>query len=150
MAADQKYGGTDRGVTLCTCRDFNALGLKVPEINARMRPHLDQYQKHENDTLQTLLWNDGPLWYRGYYGEEPIPEAVDATLELFGVNYIITGHTVVADTISGHYGGKVINIDTPHTEGKSEALVVEGKRFYRVDQQGNRVVLLNPKEAENN
>lgn len=123
----------------------NALDLSVSEINKRMRPHLDEYKKHENDTIQTLMWGDGPLWYRGYYGGEPVPEVIDQTLEQFGVNHIVTGHTVVADTISTHYGGKVINIDTRHADGKSEALLVKEGKYYRVDLTGKRYPLF-PKQ----
>lgn len=121
--------------------EVNDLGLNLDEINAKMRPHYDEYKRHENDTIQTLMWGKGPLWFRGYYGEEPILETVDATLELFDVDHIVTGHTVVADTISTHYNGKVINIDTPHAKGMSEALLVEGDNFYRVDIEGNKIPL---------
>lgn len=63
---------------------------------------------------------------------------IEQSLQQFGVSHIITGHTVVADTISTWHEGKVINIDTRHAEGKSEALVIEGGRHYRVDIAGER------------
>ncbi|OYW19706.1 MAG: hypothetical protein B7Z54_03155, partial [Sphingobacteriales bacterium 12-47-4] len=62
-------------------------------------------------------------------------------LNWYNVSRIITGHTIVADTISVHYGGKVINTDTKHAEGKSEALLLEGDHYYRVNQEGKRVLL---------
>lgn len=68
-------------------------------------------------------------------------EQINATLNRFSVNRIITGHTIVADTISLHYDGKVINTDTKHAEGKSEALLIEASRYYRVNQEGKRVLL---------
>ena len=49
----------------------------------------------------------------------------------------------MADTISAHYNGKVINIDTPHKSGKSEALLLKKGKFYRVDMNGEKALLFN-------
>ena len=86
----------------------------------------------------------GPYWYRGYYGRwkvENVGQIIDYTLKQYDVSKIITGHTVVSDTISTHYGGKVINIDTPHARGKSEALLIENGTYYRVNIEGERRLL---------
>ena len=63
---------------------------------------------------------------------------IEQSLKQFEVSHIITGHTVVADTISTWHNGTVINIDTRYAEGKSEALVIEGGRHYRVNIAGER------------
>lgn len=117
---------------------INNLNLSIVQINTLARPVLDLYQKHENDTLQTIMWSVGPLWYRGYYGKESIPEVIDRTLEQYEVSRIITGHTVVADSISTWYNGKVINIDTRHSEGFSEALLIENGNYYAIDKTGRK------------
>lgn len=65
------------------------------------------------------------------------------TLSMLRATYFVTGHTVVADTISAHYNGKVINIDTPHKSGKSEALLLKKGKFYRVDMNGEKALLFN-------
>ncbi|WP_315816502.1 hypothetical protein [Paraflavitalea speifideaquila] len=66
---------------------------------------------------------------------------IDSTLQSFGVRHIVTGHTIVSDTISTYYGGKVINTDTHHAEGKSEALLIANGNFYRVNTKGDKILL---------
>lgn len=123
---------------------INELSLSIEKINTVARPVLDLYQKHENDTFQTIMWGEGPLWYRGYYGKESIPEVIDQTLQQYEVSRIITGHTVVADSISIWYEGKVINIDTRHSEGFSEALLIENGNYYAIDKTGRKRSLFPP------
>lgn len=126
--------------------EVNNLNLSVPQINEAARPVLDQYKRHESDTLQTLMWDKGPLWYRGYYGKEPVShEVIETTLKSHNVTKIITGHTVVADSISSWYNGKVINIDTPHSHGKSEALLIRKGKYYRITADGDRFPLFDKK-----
>lgn len=122
---------------------INELSISTEQINTLARPVLDQYQNHENDTLQTIMWSDGPLWYRGYYRDRSgqdstMMETIDQTLLQFEVSTIITGHTVVADSISTCYDGKVINIDTNHSQGYSEALFIENGKYHAVDTEGNK------------
>ena len=123
----------------------NDLDLSVELINQIVRPYLDNDPEYLQGDSGLLLGNEGPLWYRGYYGVNSVPEIVDQTLQQFEVSKIITGHTVVADTISTHYGGKVINIDTPHASGKSEALLIEDGMYYRLTIEGNRIPLFHSK-----
>lgn len=137
--------------------EVNSLPLTLTELNAHGRPFYDRTSLARNSTdltLQTIYNNKtSPFWYRLYYLDAPIKyyptdtlyktsvSVVDQTLRKFGVNHIVTGHTIVADTISVHYDGKVINTDTKHAGGKSEALLIEGDRFYRVNAEGKRVLL---------
>lgn len=130
-------------------RRVNQLSWTIDDINKIARPYYDVREASKSsDSLLNALFNDdtSPLWYRAYYkrsGESEVIMAkiIDSTLEKFGVNRIITGHTIVADTISVHYGGKVINTDTKHAEGKSEALLIEGDHFYRVNDKAERKLL---------
>jgi hypothetical protein len=48
----------------------------------------------------------------------------------------------VRDTISVWYDGKVLNTDVHHSEGKSEALLIEDNKYYRVNSEGKKVPLL--------
>lgn len=121
--------------------EVNELGLSLEEINSKARPFLDRTYYPDMQTRIIMSSRFGPLWYRGYYTGSQVPEIVDKTREIFGVDKIITGHTVVSDTISTHYGGKVINIDTPHARGKSEALLIENGTYYRVNIEGERTLL---------
>lgn len=127
---------------------LNELDLSIEQINTLARPVLDLYQKHENDTLQTIMWAEGPLWYRGYYGKQSISEVVNQTLEQYQVSKIITGHTVVADSISTWHNGKVINIDTRHSEGFSEALLIENGNYYAIDKTGRKRNLFDGNEGK--
>jgi hypothetical protein len=86
----------------------------------------------------------GPFWYRGYYSKDKglaTAQQVENTLQRFGVNHIITGHTILADTISVHHNNRVINTDVKHRSGKSEALLIEGDRYYRVNDKGDKILL---------
>lgn len=130
--------------------EVNRLPLTLQQINDLARPYYAGGIDSTNKNLMTLYdtrkgerYYISPFWSRGYYREEGklSDEQLDSTLQKFNVSRIITGHTIVADTISVHYGGKVINTDTKHAEGKSEALLIEGDHYYRVNQEGKRVLL---------
>lgn len=122
----------------------NVLSLTIEQINQKSRPCYDCTTAEMTDTIQKTLLRAGaasPFWYRGYYGGEvrnATPGLIDSTLQKFGVQHIITGHSVIADTISVHFDGKIINTDTRHAEGKSEAVLILGDVFYRVSQEGIR------------
>ena len=129
----------------------------INELNAFARPFYDSdtLARKSGEPVVRTIYNTkySPFWYRLYYLDAPIKyyptdtlyktpiSVVDQTLQKFAVNHIITGHTIVADTISVHYDGKVINTDTKHAEGKSEALLIEGDHFYRVNAEGKKVLL---------
>jgi hypothetical protein len=125
--------------------EVNALSMSLNEINNLARPfYADSSNSFPNTKLITMF--DGrtsPFWYRGYYVGDPkaTPAQVNTTLDLYGVKYIVTGHSIVDDKITAWYEGKVYNTDLKHAEGKSEALLVADKNFYRVDSTGQRIKL---------
>jgi hypothetical protein len=140
-------------------KEVNELNMTIDEINNTARPWYDKEDSamSKNKTLNLLFGNKSPFWNRGYYqtqektvyaGSEldtvyKITVAdVNTTLAMHRAHHIVTGHTVVSDTVSMHFGGKVINTDTHHAGGKSEALLVEGDRYYRVNAKGEKVLLL--------
>ncbi|WP_109697886.1 metallophosphoesterase [Chitinophaga deserti] len=94
---------------------------------------------------QLHLTEDSPLWYRGYYPGKnktvrtPIEE-INKTLSFYGVQRIITGHTVVPD-VSAFYDGKVINADTHHASGDVEGLLIENGQYYRITADGKQHTL---------
>lgn len=130
-------------------RKINQQPLTVTEINQLAKPYYDDNRKDYGDEGINSIMDPltSPFWYRAYYvgGSEKkksqVKDVIDSTLQKFSVNRIITGHTIVADTISVHYGGKVINTDTHHASGKSEALLIERNRYYRVTTMGERILL---------
>ncbi|WP_165761304.1 metallophosphoesterase [Niastella koreensis] len=122
-------------------REVNQLDLSLQQINDKVRPHLDNRDEFKTNNSQPQLMalfngKTSPFWYRGYYKGRDQESIIDSTLRKFQVSHIITGHTIVADTISVHYGGKVINTDVHHAEGKSEALLIEHDRFFRLGRSG--------------
>lgn len=136
--------------------ELNKLPLSIKQMNNLVRPYYASTNLNtSNEHLHTLL-NDkreggrdktAPFWFRGYYGDGDNPSHIpstlqlDSTLQKFGVDRIVTGHTIIADTISVFYNGKVINIDTPHALGKTEALLIEGDSYFRVNKEGRKMPL---------
>lgn len=142
-------------------QELNNQPLSVEQMNAIARPFYADNKAAENvDTRISQLYKSAtsPFWYRLYYEKDRFSKSqnkwvygakesqVDSTLRKFDVKHIVTGHTIVADTISIHYGGKVINTDTKHRAGKSEALLIEGNNFYRVNSEGKRMLLFRDEE----
>lgn len=131
--------------------EINRLQMPINEINKMARLHYDDSTKnHPDPKLNTIMSTQaGPFWFRGYYqGSFPdLQSTIDSTLTLYSVNHIITGHTIVADTISVHHDGKVFNTDTHHAGGKSEALLLEDNCFYRVNAEGKKVFLFRRKRS---
>lgn len=124
---------------------INQANLSVSGINKLARPfYADTNYLYTNPKLDIIYSDLGPFWYRGYYqGKEKARTGqIDSTLSWFGAEKIVTGHTPVAEKISSWYNGKVINTDVHHAEGKSEALLIEGGKCYRVNIEGNKELLL--------
>lgn len=126
--------------------EINNMPLSIEEINLLCRSCYDCHILELKEKFQKplLRGESSPFWYRGYYSTEINSRQVDSTLQKFKVQHIITGHTVIADTISIHHDGKIINTDTRHAEGKSEALLILDGVFYRVNQEGTRIRLYTP------
>ncbi len=140
-------------------REVNELRMTIEQINQVARPFYDKEDSamsSTNKTLNLLFGNKSPFWNRGYYQTEErkvyagtemdtvykITMAdVNTTLAMNHAHHIVTGHTIVGDTVSVHFDGKVINTDTHHAGGKSEALLVEGDRYYRVNANGGKFLL---------
>ena len=122
----------------------NQAEIPVARINKLARPYYADSTYQYPDVKVSLLYSDfGPFWYRGYYTGNPIAPItqIDSTLSFFGVKHIATGHTMIADTISMRYNGKLFNTDVHHLSGKSEGLLIEGNKFYRTDAVGQKFLL---------
>jgi len=124
----------------------NRMEVTPSSINQLVRPYYaDSTYRYPDPKLDTLYSDFGPFWYRGYYTgtrKAGMPQ-IDSTLTKFGVKHIATGHTVIADTVSMLYGGKVFNTDVHHAKGISEGLLVDGNQVYRVNALGEKFLLLN-------
>jgi hypothetical protein len=124
--------------------EVNKMNLSVSAIDQLARPYYaDTIFKYPDPKIDIILTDQGPFWYRGYYtGNKATPRQIDSTLTAFDVKHIVTGHTIVADTVSVWYNGKVLNTDVHHSAGKSEALLIESDKYYRVNKEGKKVPLL--------
>jgi hypothetical protein len=113
-------------------------------INEIARPYYtDRTYIYNDQRLAVIFGEAGPLWYRGYYSGSPLAsvDQIDNTLAVFNVKHIVTGHSIVADTISFFHDGKVINLDVHHSGGHSEALFIEGEKQFRMTKDGEKFQL---------
>ncbi len=114
------------------------LNLSVTEINNIARPYYKKaIELFADPVIATIFGENSPFWYRGYYRQTATEELIDATLKHFGVKAIVTGHTVM-EKVTTFFNAKVINVDTDHASGNSEALLIRRNRFYRIGKQGKK------------
>lgn len=121
--------------------DISSIG----RINEMARPYYDDTTYNYSDPRSDVIMGDlGPFWYRGYYmgSRRATINQIDSTLDKFNVKRIATGHSIVADTISTLHNGKLIDLDVHHAEGHSEALLIEGGKYYRVTKNGDKFLLM--------
>jgi Calcineurin-like phosphoesterase len=119
----------------------NSLDLSAQKINKMVRPfYADTTFEYTDTKTEVLYSNYGPFWYRGYYeaSNKATEAQVDSTLSIYRVKHIATGHTVIADTISSVFNGKVFNTDVHHAKGISEALFIHEGKFYRATASGEK------------
>jgi hypothetical protein len=124
--------------------EINRMDISISGMNELARPfYADSTYKFDNIKLDTIFGDYGPFWYRGYYKGSQLatPQQIDSTISKFRIRHITTGHTIVADTISSWFDGKVFDIDVHHAEGKSEALLIEDGKHYRVNSTGEKFLL---------
>ncbi len=120
---------------------INLLPYTLPAINRLCRPWyftpVEAFSAQFAALYYLLYSSASPFWYRGYAMGYASAGDVDDTLRKFGVRRIIIGHTTV-ETVTTFFEGRVIDIDTPHAEGISEGVLMEGKQVFRVNKQGLR------------
>lgn len=96
----------------------------------------------KNPLLGFMASMDGPLWYRGYFGEDAIPrKTADKILRKLKVDHIIVGHTS-HESIMPLFNNRIIGIDSSIKFGKSgEILLSDRGEFYRGTLFGERIQL---------
>jgi hypothetical protein len=125
--------------------EMNNLDISLNKLNDISRPYYaDSLYNYKDDRLTVIYGDQGPFWYRGYYSSKsPVAVSqIDSTLEKYNVKHIATGHTVIADTISFLFKGKLINTDVHHVKGHSEAVLIEDNKFYRVTMHGEKFLVM--------
>ncbi len=103
-------------------------------------------KKGGNDVIEALTSaQTSPYWYRGYFDESLPQEIVERGLDKFDTKAVVVGHTL-QEKINRQYDGKVIGIDVEHpqdyyeyfAERKSEGLLIDDGRYFRVLHDGER------------
>ena len=128
--------------------DMNLLDMSLANINEMAQPFYADSSYQYPDPRVAVIYNDnGPFWYRGYYSGTPLAtkSQVDSTIQKYNVRHVVTGHTLIGDTISVWFNGKVINTDVHHAQGKSEALFIDGTNYYRVTAAGVKSLMMTKK-----
>jgi len=122
----------------------NKMDLSTSKLNKLVRPYFaDSSSKYSTPEAEILYSDLGPFWYRGYYyGVKASTMQIDSTLSAYKVKHIATGHTVIADTISVLYNGKVLNTDVHHAKGHTEALLIENGKYYRATATGEKFQII--------
>jgi len=120
---------------------MNMMRIPLKELNEITRPfYTDTTYKYSDDRLNIIYSDFGPFWYRNYY---KAPRAnmtqIDSTLDFYGVRAITTGHTIISTEIRSLYDGKIFNVDVHHAEGRSEALLIENGKYWRVNTAGDKL-----------
>jgi hypothetical protein len=122
--------------------------LTVEEMNQIMRASYYQAFDPESSKIQDKLLisnKTGPSWYRGYFKDDLTQQQVDLGLKKFNAKSVIVGHTLQSK-VNRLYDNKVIGIDVSHPnddhklwpEGKSEGLLIEDNKYYRVFDNGEK------------
>ena len=128
--------------------DLADYDLDLDDINRIIRQtyfeRVDSTQSRQENGILTSR-ETGPCWYRGYFKDNLEQEQIDRVLEKFAADAVVVGHTVQSG-VNRRYSGKVIGIDVLHPnddhklwpEGHSEALLIEGDKYYRVFEGGRK------------
>lgn len=125
--------------------------VALGEINQITRDnyYTPYYPKPENTKEQFLNSTyRGIFWYRGYFKDDISQEDINSILQKFNAKSIVVGHTL-QPKINRIYDGKVIGIDVKHPKdyhmnfpnGKSEGLLIENDHYYRVLNDGEKILM---------
>ncbi|WP_461788176.1 metallophosphoesterase [Pedobacter sp.] len=123
--------------------EINSLNLSVEQINTISRPYIgwkDLKNTVKDDNILKIFNSTlGLFWYRGYFKEPAIDEAIiDETLNQHKVKRIIIGHTITKTNVGFYFGGKVLGVDVNQHENQHEAALFENGKWYKVDLTGEK------------
>lgn len=133
---------THGGVSLALLDQYNS----IDEINKDYISFLIQRDGiPSSEKIETLIYQDGPLWYRGYFDEEQVDiDTINQILEKLDQRGIIVGHTSL-DEITSLHDGKVLAIDCSIKLGKqAQGLLITDGAYFGSDTQGHRTPLKGP------
>jgi hypothetical protein len=122
--------------------------LSIGEINHIIRQNYYRPSEPEYSKIPEELFistDTGPCWYRGYFKDDLTQEQIDFGLDKFNAKSAIVGHTIQTK-VNRLNNGKIYGIDVQHPNddhnlwpaGQSEALLIEGDKYYRVFANGEK------------
>ncbi|MFY8160426.1 MAG: metallophosphoesterase [Candidatus Kapaibacteriota bacterium] len=132
----------------------------LEEINNFTQKYIgedEDYLKFINPRASFIFDRQGPMWYRGYFGDYKehykgtSQKDIDKILNYYEANHIVVGHTIV-DKVQTLFNNKVIAIDAmsendPRKQDDDnmavscEGLFIENNQFYRVLFNGKKELL---------
>lgn len=119
----------------------------INEINRIMSINIDTDRDEikNNQELSDLFRSKGPIWYRGFFEPDTLPEVTEIDLknilDHFNVEKIIVGHTTI-DSIQSFFNQRIINVDGGIKYGeKGEGLLIFKNQFHAVDSNGKQRLL---------
>ena len=114
----------------------------ITEINNIMIENIDTPREtiKENPALSLLFRGSGPIWYRGFFTPDSMPDVSDKELtdimKHFSVEKIIVGHTT-ADHLYTSHNNRILCVDGGIKEGiRGEGLLIQNGTYYIVDTNG--------------
>jgi len=125
------------------------LNLSILEVNKLVREGIQRLPTTSSKIpiLNLLLRSYGPFWYRGFVSnykdlyKKVSDSFINKVLDYYKVDHILIGHNMVTE-ISPDFNKKVIRLDveqpTEVFSGMSQALMIESKTFYRVNDLGEK------------
>jgi hypothetical protein len=128
--------------------DLGKSKLSIEEINQIIRRNYYRLIEPENNKTPAGLYistETGPCWYRGYFKDNLTPGQINLGLDKFNAKSVIVGHTIQSK-VNRQDNGKIFGIDVQHPNddhklwpaGQSEALLIEGDKYYRVFANGDK------------
>ena len=116
----------------------------ISRINTIMMNNIDVSRDSiiTNSELSYLFRSNGPVWYRGFFVPDTLPDVsmseLDDILDHFNADIIIVGHTTV-DSVFSYFNNKIINVDGGIKYGESgQALLIEIDKYFRVFPRAKR------------
>ena len=117
--------------------------MNLNEINSLCRSYYDHPYPYNSipDSLRVFFNSKGLFWYRGWMKDsDETKSEVDRALDFYDCKHIFIGHSIV-DEICKLFDGKVFAVDVNHHKGVHEALLIKGKKFYRLNIHGQKIRL---------
>ena len=122
--------------------DLTARYDHITDINKIMKKNLDTSRQiiKSDSTLSSLFRSNGPIWYRGFFLPDSLPDVSDIELtdilNHFSAEKIIVGHTT-EDHIYTSHNNRVICVDSGIKYGlHGEGLLIKDGMYYSVDSTG--------------